>query len=124
MNGTVTHDLELAVVIHALKMWQHYLMSRNFLLLTDNSGVKFLSIQPYLNARKTRWLTLLTEFDLKLRHINGKENRVEDARSRRNHGLFEISISRAQSDIEQRIKSASDTNEKYIKLVADLQGNV
>jgi hypothetical protein len=34
----VTHDLELAAVIHALKMWRHYIMGRRFLLLTDNSG--------------------------------------------------------------------------------------
>jgi hypothetical protein len=34
----VTHDLELAAVIHTLKMWRHYIMGRKFLLLTDNSG--------------------------------------------------------------------------------------
>ena len=33
----VTHDLQLASIIHALKMWQHYIMGRKFLLLTDNS---------------------------------------------------------------------------------------
>jgi hypothetical protein len=38
----VTHDLELAAVIHALKMWRHYIMGRKFLLLMDNSGVKYL----------------------------------------------------------------------------------
>jgi hypothetical protein len=34
----VTHDLELTVVIHALKMWRHYIMGIKFLVLTDNSG--------------------------------------------------------------------------------------
>jgi hypothetical protein len=48
----VTHNLELAVVIHALKMWRHYLMGRKFMLLTDNSGVKYLFSQPDLNVRK------------------------------------------------------------------------
>jgi hypothetical protein len=32
----VTHDWELAAIIHALKMWWHYLVGRKFLLLTDN----------------------------------------------------------------------------------------
>jgi len=41
-QNDVTHDLELAAIIHALKMWQHYLMGIKFLLLTDNSGVKHL----------------------------------------------------------------------------------
>ena len=48
----VTHDLELAAVIHALKMWQHYIMGKKFLLLTDNSRVKYMFNQPDLNARQ------------------------------------------------------------------------
>ena len=32
----VTYDLELVVVIHALKMWCHHLIERNFILMTDN----------------------------------------------------------------------------------------
>ena len=48
----VVHDLELAVV-HALKMWRHYLLGKKFLLLTDNTCIKHLFTQPRLNARKT-----------------------------------------------------------------------
>eukprot|EP00253_Pinus_taeda_P019694 PITA_19694 len=33
------YDLELAVVIHALKTWRHYLMGRKFLLLTDHHSL-------------------------------------------------------------------------------------
>jgi hypothetical protein len=62
----VTHDLELAVVINALKMWQHCLMGIKFLLLTDNSGVKHIFSHHDLNARKTRWSSFLSEFDLKV----------------------------------------------------------
>jgi hypothetical protein len=69
----VTHDLELAAVIHALKMWRHYIMGRKFLLLTDNSGVKYLFSQPELNARQARWLAFLSEFDFEVRHIKGKK---------------------------------------------------
>ena len=32
----VTYELELAVVIHALKMWRHHLIGRKFILMTDN----------------------------------------------------------------------------------------
>ena len=28
-----THDLELAAIIHTLKMWRHYLIGRKFLLM-------------------------------------------------------------------------------------------
>jgi hypothetical protein len=76
-------------------------MGRKFLLLTDNNGVKFLFSQSDLNARKVRWLAFLSEFDFEVRHIKGKENKVVDALRRRVHGLFEINISREESDLEQ-----------------------
>jgi hypothetical protein len=42
----VTHDLELASIVHALKMWRHYLLGRRFVLMTDHSGLKYLFDQP------------------------------------------------------------------------------
>jgi hypothetical protein len=60
-------------------------MGRRFLLLTDNSRVKYMFNQPNLNERKARWLAFLSEFDFKVRHIKGKENKVADALSRRIH---------------------------------------
>ena len=70
-------------------------MGIKFLLLTDNSSVKYLFNQPDPNARQARWRALLSEFDFEVRHIKGKENKVVDALSRRVHGLFEINISKA-----------------------------
>jgi hypothetical protein len=36
----VTHDLDLATIVHALKMWRHYLLGRRFFLMTDHFGLK------------------------------------------------------------------------------------
>jgi hypothetical protein len=63
-------------------------MGRRFLLLVDNSSVKYLFSQPDLNARQERWLSFLREFDFEVRYIKGKENKVVDALRRRVHGLF------------------------------------
>ena len=49
-----TYDLELAVVMHALKMWHHQLIGRKFILMTYNKGLKYLLDQPNLNARQAR----------------------------------------------------------------------
>jgi hypothetical protein len=46
-----THDLELATIVYALKMWRHYLMGKKFKLRTDHCGLKHLFGQPTLNAR-------------------------------------------------------------------------
>jgi hypothetical protein len=73
--------------------------------------------QPDLNARKTRWLSLLSEFNFEVRHIKGKENKVADALSRRVHGLFEINISRAESDLEQRVRMVGINDIDYTKIM-------
>ena len=35
-NNYATHDLELATIVHALKMWRHCLMGIKFELRTDD----------------------------------------------------------------------------------------
>ena len=58
-----THDLELASIVHAFKMWRHYLMGRIFEIRTDHCGLKYLFDQPTINARKLIWMEFLCEFD-------------------------------------------------------------
>jgi hypothetical protein len=36
----VTHDLELASIVHALKMWRNYLLKIRFVLMIDHSGLR------------------------------------------------------------------------------------
>ena len=76
-----THDIELAAIIHALRMWRHYLMGRKFLLKRDNMSVKYLFDQPDLNVRQARWFTFLSKYHFDLKHIKGKDNKVVDALS-------------------------------------------
>jgi hypothetical protein len=38
----LTHDLELAVVVHALKIWRHYLMGKRCELYTDHKSLKYI----------------------------------------------------------------------------------
>jgi len=99
----VTHDLELASIVHALKMWRHYLMGRRFELRTDHCGLKYLFDQPTLNARKARWLEFLCEFDLEIKHIKGKENKVAYALSNKVQEMHVASLSIFQPDLRQQI---------------------
>jgi len=46
-----THDLELAAIVHALKMWRHYLMGKIFELRNDHCGIKYFFGYPSLNSR-------------------------------------------------------------------------
>jgi hypothetical protein len=67
-----TDDLELVAIVHALKMWRHYLMGKRFELRTYHSGLKYLFEQPNLNERQTRWLEFLFEYNFDIKHIKGK----------------------------------------------------
>ena len=78
----MTRDLEWEAIIHALKMWRHYLLGRRFVLMNDHIGLTYLFDQSNLNVRQARWLTTINEFDFEIRYIKGKENRVADALSR------------------------------------------
>ena len=50
-HNYATYDLDLAAIIHALKMWRHYLMGKKFELRTNHDGLKYLFEQSNLNAR-------------------------------------------------------------------------
>jgi hypothetical protein len=46
-----THDLELAAVVHALKLWRHYLMGNRCNIYTDHKSLKYIFTQSDLNTR-------------------------------------------------------------------------
>jgi len=37
-----THDLELAAVVHALKIWRHYLIRNKYEIFTDHKSLKYI----------------------------------------------------------------------------------
>jgi hypothetical protein len=51
-----THDLELAAVIHALKIWRHHLKGAKCNIYTDHKSLKYIFTQADLNMRQRRWL--------------------------------------------------------------------
>jgi hypothetical protein len=104
----VTHGLELAAIVHALKMWRHYLLGRKFVLMTDHYGLRYLFDQPKLNARQARWMALLSEFDSEIKHIKGKKNRVVYALSRSMRMIHLAAVSTYETDVKNKIRNAQD----------------
>jgi hypothetical protein len=80
-----THDLELATVVHALKIWRHYLMGNHCNIFTDHKSLKYIFTQLELNMRLRRWLELIKDYDLEVHYHPGKANVVADALSRKVH---------------------------------------
>jgi ribonuclease HI len=78
-----THDLELAAVIFALKLWRHYLYGAKYNIFTDHKSLKYIFTQKELNLRQRRWLELMKDYDLDIQYYSGKANVVADALSRK-----------------------------------------
>jgi hypothetical protein len=76
-----THDLELAAVVHALKLWRHYLMGNRCNIYTDHKSLKYIFTQSDMNMRQRRWLELIKDCDLEVHYHPGKANVVADALS-------------------------------------------
>nr|ABA95022.1 retrotransposon protein, putative, Ty3-gypsy subclass [Oryza sativa Japonica Group] len=80
-----THDLELAAVVHALKIWRHYLFGTRTEVYTDHKSLKYIFTQPDLNMRQRRWLELIKDYDMGIHYHPGKANVVADALSRKGY---------------------------------------
>ena len=80
-----THDLELTVVVHALRIRRHYLLGNICHIYTDHKSLKYIFTQPELNMRQRRWLELIKDYNLEVHYHPGKTNVVADALSRKSH---------------------------------------
>jgi ribonuclease HI len=78
-----THDLELAAVVHALKIWRHYMIGNKYQIFTDHKSLKYIFTEKDLNLRQRRWLELINDYDLDIQYHPGKANVVADALSRK-----------------------------------------
>ncbi|KAL5543027.1 hypothetical protein UlMin_010737 [Ulmus minor] len=78
-----THDLELAAVVFALKIWRHYLYGARCQIFTDHKSLKYIFTQKELNMRQRRWLELVKDYDYEILYHPGKANCVADVLSRK-----------------------------------------
>ncbi|KAL0534735.1 hypothetical protein IC582_029028 [Cucumis melo] len=78
-----THDLELAAVVFALKIWRHYLYGEKIQIYTDHKSLKYFFTQKELNMRQRRWLELVKDYDCEILYHPGKANVVADVLSRK-----------------------------------------
>ena len=78
-----THDLELVVMVFALKIWRHHLYGIKFEVFSDHKSLKYLFDQKELNMRQRRWIESLKDYKFELNYHLGKANVVANALSRK-----------------------------------------
>ncbi|RVW85078.1 Retrovirus-related Pol polyprotein from transposon 17.6 [Vitis vinifera] len=99
-----THDLELAAVVFALKIWRHFLFGETCEIFTDHKSLKCLFSQKELNMRQRRWIELLKDYDCIIQYHPGKTNVVADALSRKSVGSL-AAIRGCQRQLLEELRS-------------------
>ena len=144
-----THDLELAAVVFALRIWRSYLYGEEVEVYTDHQSLKYLFTQPDLNLRQRRWMEFVADYDIRIRYHPGKANVVADALSRRkldadlekevellNQELKQVKLvvlegqtseplglqAVNQASLIQRIREEQLKDEKLLKIAEELKG--
>jgi hypothetical protein len=110
-----THDLELTAVVHALKIWRHYIMGTKYQIYTNHKSLKYIFTQKDLNLRQRRWLELIKDYDLEIHYHPGKANLVADALSRK--GQVHVAIVTQLPD-----ELAEDFERLNMGIVAHIEG--
>ena len=67
-HNYLTHDMELAAIVLALKIWRHYLYGEQFKVFSDHKSLKYIFTQRDLNMRQHRWMEYLEDYHFTLHY--------------------------------------------------------
>ena len=74
-----TYDKELYALVRVLQTWEHYLLSKEFVILSDHESLKYIRGQSKLNKRHAKWVECLEQFPYVIKYKKRKTNVVADA---------------------------------------------
>lgn len=81
LNWTVTEQ-EFYSIICCLEKFETYLRGAKVIIRTDHKALIFVKNSKLYNARVTRWINYLEQFQYEVQHVKGRENVVADVLSR------------------------------------------
>ena len=90
-------------MVEASKHFRHYLLGRQFEILTDHKPVEWLSEQKSI-GRLWRWAVIIQEYDFTIKYREGHDNGNADALSRLNdrtqHEVDNIAETNSKQDLQ------------------------
>ena len=95
-----THDMELAAIVFALKIWHHYLYDEQFEVFSDHKRLRYIFTQQDLNMRQRMWIEYLEDYEFTLHYHPNKANVVAGALNRKSWGVLASVVSREWQMLE------------------------
>ena len=78
-----TTQKEFLALLHALKIFRHYIHMRRFEVFTDHANLLQMKFNQKLNSgRLARWALRISDFDFVLKYVPGRKNSDADGLSR------------------------------------------
>ncbi|WMV54778.1 hypothetical protein MTR67_048163 [Solanum verrucosum] len=116
----LTHDLKLAAVVFALKIWRHYFYGVHVDVFTDHKSLQYVFTQKELNLHQRRWLEFLKDYDMSVHYHPGKANVVADALSRLSMG----SVAHVEEERKELAKDVHRLARLGVRLMSISDGGV
>ena len=116
-----THDLELAAVVFALKIWQHYLYREKCRIYTDHKSLKYFLTQKELNLRQRRWLELFKDYDCIIDYHPGKANVVANTLSQKTMATMSLQHSEWRLEDDGAILAQLKAQHLLNQIIIDAQ---
>ncbi|CAB5107645.1 unnamed protein product [Rhizophagus irregularis] len=113
-NYAIT-ELECLAIFWGIKHFHKFLAERKFIVITDHSALKGLMNAKVPTGRRVRWVMELQQYDFKVIHRSGKENKNADALSRLK--FEEKVIKRDVESSDQEIMKMEHNKEKKLKYI-------
>jgi hypothetical protein len=85
-------EQELLAIVYALGKFRIYVYGHEIQLHSDNKAPSFLGKCSLTSNRVARWVMMLEEFNLNIKHISGAKHFLADTLSRHTAGLSEKEI--------------------------------
>ncbi|KAK6124666.1 hypothetical protein DH2020_041588 [Rehmannia glutinosa] len=91
-------------MVHALKIWRHYLYGGRCEIFTNHKSLKYLFTQKELNMRQKMWLELVKDYNCTINYHPRKANVVVDALSRKTKGEMSSLITEQEELVNEFAK--------------------
>ena len=77
-----TTEKKMLAIVFACEKFKPYILGSHVIIHTGHATIKYLIAKKEAKPRLIRWVLLLQEFDLEIKHIKGCDNMIADHLSR------------------------------------------